>query len=492
MGRSSGCCCASSVRLTIRCCVPWIETAWRRRRRLTSNAGHVSGCGLASRIRCWTPSRRLRVNSSCWTRPGTGPPWPKARSATSTRSWTSNCLAPPAALATWRAGAKARRAAAAGLEQLHRGGRTLGTQRPSRRADRQPGPGARQPDRRPAAVCRRRAGRREPLAVLKVRPSKQAPPSLVLDAIGYRPYQKLPNLFLPAGPPLQPPLRRDAVRKLLANERRADRLAVARAGGPIHAAADCRTASFRPLADWVDYVLDHDRQALTAWMQSTRFDFEPFVCPEESAPPKAKPRAGKRRGPEKAEEPPDTPPRRPKARACSTTAAGAEGTGSLIAIGGAAGTSALEKQFLDLEGPLDLPERQALWPRLAELNAALDRNGDAAVCWLHGIWENGAATRLVERWFEQESGKQRRRHRSAADRRESSAGCAAVPGGRDHPSGSLAVSTGEPASSISGEARRRTWAFGRSGWPGAPWRKAMPSAWRGRATASWTACWPAA
>ena len=38
---------------------------------------------------------------------------------------------------------------------------------------------------------------------------------------------------------------------------------------------------FRPLADWIDYVLDQEQQPLTAWVQATRFDFEPFVCREE-------------------------------------------------------------------------------------------------------------------------------------------------------------------------------------------------------------------
>src|SRR5262249_36496831 len=54
--------------------------------------------------------------------------------------------------------------------------------------------------------------------VLRVRPSRQPPPVLVLPAQSFRPYLKLANLFLPCGSRLQPPLRRDAVRKLLADD----------------------------------------------------------------------------------------------------------------------------------------------------------------------------------------------------------------------------------------------------------------------------------
>jgi hypothetical protein len=36
---------------------------------------------------------------------------------------------------------------------------------------------------------------------------------------------------------------------------------------------------------------------------------------------------------------------------------------------------------------LDLPVRQALWPELAALNTALGHAADAAVCWLHALWD---------------------------------------------------------------------------------------------------------
>ncbi len=67
-----------------------------------------------------------------------------------------------------------------------------------------------------------REGRRT--VVLRARPSKQAPPVLVVDAVTFRPYLKLANLFVPCATRLHPPLRRNAVARLLARDRALERL----------------------------------------------------------------------------------------------------------------------------------------------------------------------------------------------------------------------------------------------------------------------------
>src|SRR5207249_7485994 len=57
------------------------------------------------------------------------------------------------------------------------------------------------------------------VAVLRTRPGKGDPPVVVLEgALACRSYLRLPNLFLPVGTRLRPPLRRDAVRRLLADD----------------------------------------------------------------------------------------------------------------------------------------------------------------------------------------------------------------------------------------------------------------------------------
>ena len=56
------------------------------------------------------------------------------------------------------------------------------------------------------------------IVVLRIRQSKLPPPILVLPSEAYKSHLKIPNLFLPAGFALHPPLRRDVVRRLLAED----------------------------------------------------------------------------------------------------------------------------------------------------------------------------------------------------------------------------------------------------------------------------------
>ena len=123
--------------------------------------------------------------------------------------------------------------------------------------------------------------------VLRVRPSKLTPPVLTLDnALAFKPYWKLPNLFLPLNKRLHPTLRRDAVRKLLADD--ADQvvwLYPDDKGSFIP--ENVPDAAFRSLEDWVDYVIESEQKSLAAWIEATRFDFDNFICKE--AGPKNKP-----------------------------------------------------------------------------------------------------------------------------------------------------------------------------------------------------------
>ncbi len=80
----------------------------------------------------------------------------------------------------------------------------------------------------------------EPTVVVRARPSKQAPPVLVLDGAGYRSYLRLTNLFLPVGTRLHPPLRRDAVARLLASDPERITWLVPGVGGRIRAGEPAR------------------------------------------------------------------------------------------------------------------------------------------------------------------------------------------------------------------------------------------------------------
>ena len=145
------------------------------------------------------------------------------------------------------------------------------------------------------------------VVVLRMRPSRLPPPELVLKAEAYKSYLKLPNLFVPAGKALHPPLRRDMVRRLLADDPAQVVWLAPVDGGPLapRAASDSRSESptmgfrpetlpedaFRPLIDWIDYVLDHEKAPLQAWVQAAQFDFEAFICDEDFAAKPKKPPA---------------------------------------------------------------------------------------------------------------------------------------------------------------------------------------------------------
>ncbi|MBY0528452.1 MAG: hypothetical protein K2R98_33985 [Gemmataceae bacterium] len=239
------------------------------------------------------------------------------------------------------------------------------------------------------------AGDRPTTIVVRVRPSKQAAPVLVLKGESYRPFLKLPNLFLPCGSRLQPPLRRDAVRKLLADDPdQVTWLAPGANGG--FTPESMPDAAFRPLRDWVDYVLDQEHQALAAWIDAARFDFEAFVCKDDQpAPTPKKKEPTERKGSarpkgEDAEVDEDAPA--PAARSAPKSRR-KEPEDEFTQLKQSKPSElelrleAIEKQFLAVEGPLDGKDRQALWPEMGALNGALNKTADSAICWMNALWE---------------------------------------------------------------------------------------------------------
>jgi hypothetical protein len=248
----------------------------------------------------------------------------------------------------------------------------------------------------------------EKIIVLKVRPSKLAPPALVLDAREFCHFQKLPNLFLPAGTRLHPPLRRDTVRKHLADDPALVTWLYPEPDGGF-TPESLPDSAFRPLSDWIDYVLEHDHEPLQAWIESARFEFEPFVCDEDDRP-KPTPRA---KAPPRSSAPRLDGGKAPADGNGESKKASAEKAPEdepLVAAVAAPHDElrqqldVLEQRFLAVEGGLDAPERQALWPEMAALNARLDSADDAGVCWMNALWAGGEArTAPALAWFRAEA-----------------------------------------------------------------------------------------
>ena len=125
-----------------------------------------------------------------------------------------------------------------------------------------------------------------------------------LDAQQFRPFWKLPNLYLPCGSALSPPLRRDAVRKLLADDPAQVTWLYPQEAGRF-TPESLPEEAFRALEDWIDYVIDHEHEPLQAWVQATHFDFDSFICTEDQ-PERPKPAPGEKgKRPRKRDEPRD-------------------------------------------------------------------------------------------------------------------------------------------------------------------------------------------
>ncbi len=231
--------------------------------------------------------------------------------------------------------------------------------------------------------------------VLKTRPSKLSPPVLSLEkAQGFKPFWKLPNLFVPLGSRIMPTLRRDAVRKLLAEDP-AQVVWLMPKGDGKFAPESLPDDAFRPLEDWIEYIIDHEHQALRSWVQATRFDFDAFECSEDQpdkpkGPPSDKSKKNKKRSKDDSGD--DLEPAPIANKGNKPKAPTPEATDFQVAIvlplnEVKARLRELEKEFLEHPGPLDSEGRQAIWPEMAQLNTLDGRELEAAICWTNAFWE---------------------------------------------------------------------------------------------------------
>lgn len=248
--------------------------------------------------------------------------------------------------------------------------------------------------------------------ILRVRPSKQPPPVLVLDGIALRNHLKIANLFVPTNARLHPPLRRETVLRLLASEPGV--LVWLYPEGEGRFRPECISdRAFRPLTDWVEYVLDRDQVQLKAWMQSLRFDFEAYETVEVN-PAGPKPKSERTEKPKRETIARDEPaPILPTDM--DDAAAGAAAELALASIDDDTAEARppdklreelrqLEQQSQSLEAAWDDPVRWPIWQRMGELHARLGNPTDATICWLQSIWEREPLEpRLAAAWFADEA-----------------------------------------------------------------------------------------
>ncbi len=246
------------------------------------------------------------------------------------------------------------------------------------------------------------AGDAEPLVIVRARTGRHPPPDLAMDAEVYAPLSQMPDVYAPAGAIVEPPLRRERLRQVLAvgtNEVMWLAPTSPAGKGPFRVERISETA-FSPLAEWAEYVIHSSAPEITPWMRASVFDFEPFVSTGlewASGPPdaeaeedKKKKRKGGTTGRTRAVAGAEPAATTYVARTASTAAAPTQkGATDLetIEVEVDEELAALEAEFVQLDAPGDAPERLVLLDRLARAYARLGRRREAGLCYARAVWE---------------------------------------------------------------------------------------------------------
>lgn len=239
----------------------------------------------------------------------------------------------------------------------------------------------------------------KPAVVLRLRPSRLPPPVLTFEnASAYYSYRKLNNLYVPINRRLYPSLRRDVVRELLAADPEQVIWLQPDAQGMSFVPMSLPDTAFRPLEEWVSYIIEQEHQPLAEWVRSCTFEFESFACQETHISNRTRPRV--------AAEPVSQIPslsHSPKPPVDTSTSLKRTHTprktsyeyDSRTFVESASQEDGWKKQLKELEtaflgasGGLDSPARLELWPQLAETNRKIGDRDEASLCWLHALWES--------------------------------------------------------------------------------------------------------
>ncbi len=260
-----------------------------------------------------------------------------------------------------------------------------------------------------------------------------SPMELALAAERYAPHALLPWVFLPCDAALEPPLVRSRLHDLLSGSTRATcwlRPTGERSFGESFTVERAHDDAFRPLPEWIDYVIASHAPAIEPWVRSAIFDLDDVerthgvsvrargaedLSVKESTPvldidaratvPRRAEDVGtsksrrdaKRAGSSKAR--PDAGARRHADPGLSTAVEQSPATpkrgGSSTA---AQDVARLEARFLALQCAADSPERLALWLELAEANRAAGELAEAAQAYARVAWERSSTAEVAQLW----------------------------------------------------------------------------------------------
>lgn len=237
--------------------------------------------------------------------------------------------------------------------------------------------------------------------VLRAR-SHARPPALEIDAAPCRAHPAVPHLFLPVGTSIEPPLRAERLRELLAPD--PDAITWLRSGeGGAFAPTQVPESAFRPLEAWVDYVVDRAGPALDAWVKSARFELDAFVGVDAEPAAEVQPRPAREPARPRPQAPRPAPAARQAGAAAPRRTTGVE-VASVVELGARVTRDRAAEQIAQRERELlssDLPsgpERAALFADLGQLYAWAGSTRDAALAWARAAFDLPlSAARVVAR-----------------------------------------------------------------------------------------------
>lgn len=229
--------------------------------------------------------------------------------------------------------------------------------------------------------------------LLRTRLGRGTPPQLALSHEGFTPLMGIANLYLPLSASLEPPLRRDTLRELLAPD--SDQVYwLSKSEQPGLQIDSVMEADFAPLSDWADYIIERSAETLHSWVRSSVFEFSSFHSIgrewSEAAPRKEKDKepAPKKEPARKRAAPEASRPARATTVAVQTKKTVKGATAKAAPESEAAVQLAeVEREFLALSTPADDPERTQMWRTMAELHTQIGNLRDAPLCWTRVLWE---------------------------------------------------------------------------------------------------------
>jgi cellulose synthase operon protein C len=256
--------------------------------------------------------------------------------------------------------------------------------------------------------------------ILRANTGKGPPPVFVGTAIAFRPFLKLPNLYVPDRLRLNFALRRDAIRTTLApHNERLYWLHPLPNGTLSFRAESIAAIAFRPLAEFIDYRAE-PVEARSPWIQAGGFEFEGFqehleaVTEPTSLASTTDPQAKSTKPAKSAKSAGQVglirrflkwirPAKKPKHLVVPKNEIASIPVEQAVAIALNQGdrlhharpeklsSSAerlvqLEARFLNTLDSDGADTVQAMWPDLAAAYDSVGNHPDGAVCWLNALW----------------------------------------------------------------------------------------------------------